>query len=167
MAEERDPRQILTAPERKTADLLVAWLTEKGYPAAVVVQPMTTVSDPLTGATSAVAGEFQVWVTKTEHAQPAAELLAEQRAGVEALKEREARRASQAGPVTAACEDCGKSSDWPGAEIGTTQTCPHCHRYMDIPDPEDTDWEGFDFGSEDEGGSEGEGDNAGEPEQGV
>jgi hypothetical protein len=29
--------------------------------------------------------------------------------------------------------------------MGTTETCPHCTGYMDIPDPDD-DWSGVDFG---------------------
>jgi hypothetical protein len=33
--------------------------------------------------------------------------------------------------------------------MGTTETCPHCSHYMDIPDP-DEDWSGVDFDSEDD-----------------
>ena len=53
------------------------------------------------------------------------------------------------GTVTVACEDCGKSSDWPATAMGTTEVCPHCAGYMDVPDP-DEDWSDVDFGTEDE-----------------
>ena len=33
--------------------------------------------------------------------------------------------------------------------MGTTEICPHCNGYMDIPDP-DEDWSDVDFGSEEE-----------------
>ena len=91
-----------------------------------------------------MAPEFEVWVTDPEHAEPARALVAEQREGVAALREREAKRAGRTGAVTAVCEECGKSSDWPAAEMGKTQECPHCGLYMDVPDP-DEDWSGVDF----------------------
>jgi hypothetical protein len=33
--------------------------------------------------------------------------------------------------------------------MGTTENCPHCTQYMDIPDPDD-DWGDVDFGTDDE-----------------
>jgi hypothetical protein len=34
--------------------------------------------------------------------------------------------------------------------MGTTEVCPHCTAYLDVPDP-DEDWSGVDFGqAEDE-----------------
>ena len=59
------------------------------------------------------------------------------------------KRASRTGTTTAICEDCGKSSDWPASAMGTTELCPHCQHYMDIPDP-DEDWGGVDFGKDEE-----------------
>ena len=48
--------------------------------------------------------------------------------------------------MTATCEDCGKPSEWPAVTMGTTDLCPHCGAYMDIPDPDD-DWSDVDFGA--------------------
>ncbi|HJZ53748.1 MAG TPA: hypothetical protein VKE74_02255 [Gemmataceae bacterium] len=144
---ERDPRFVLAVPEPKVAELLAAWLTEKGFPAEPVALPPTTATDPITHAAVPLPGEFQVWVVKIEHAEAAREAIEEQRAGVQALREREAKRANRTGTVTALCEDCGKESDWPATAMGTTQSCPHCHRYMDVPDP-DENWDDVDFGSE-------------------
>ena len=43
-----------------------------------------------------------------------------------------------------ACEECGRASEWPASQMGTTQDCPHCGAYMDIPDPEEN-WDEADF----------------------
>jgi hypothetical protein len=71
---------------------------------------------------------------------------AQRTAQLHAIRE---QRAQRSGTVTATCEECGKPSDWPATSMGKTETCPHCHKYMDIPDPDD-DWSGVDFGSEEE-----------------
>jgi|SRR5581483_5590697 len=154
---DHDPRCVLTLPDRRAAELIAAWLTEKGFPAELVVPPMATGSSALTGETEASAApEFEVWVTKPEHAGPARALLEEQREGVAALREREAQRAARTGTVTAVCEECGKPSDWPAAEMGKTEVCPHCGQYMDVPDPDES-WDDVDFGAgEGEDGSEDE-----------
>ena len=145
---DQDPRCILTAPSRQTAAALAAWLTEKQYPAEVVTPAMGTTSSALTGETdAAVAPEFEVWVADAAHAEPAKALIEEQREAIAALREREAKRAARTGTVTAACDECGKSSEWPASAMGKTQDCPHCGAYMDIPDP-DENWDGVDFGEE-------------------
>ncbi len=48
--------------------------------------------------------------------------------------------------IIAVCEQCGKSSTFPGKLDGTTQNCPHCEAYIDVGE---LDWE----------------DNFGEPEE--
>ena len=63
--------------------------------------------------------------------------------------------AKRTGTVTAVCEECGKSSEWPATAMGTTETCPHCTAYMDIPDPED-DWSEVDFGEPEEAAEDSE-----------
>lgn len=146
--EDRDPRFILALPDRKAAAAVAALLTEKEFPAEVVLPTMGTASSALTGETeAAVAPEFEVWVLKPEQAEPARAFLAEQTAVLAELREREAKRAARTGTVTAVCEECGKPSDWPAAEMGKTQECPHCGLYMDVPDP-DENWGDVDFGTE-------------------
>src|SRR3954470_15989861 len=114
---DQEPRRILTAPSRQTAEAPAAWLTEKKYPAEVVTPPMGTTSSALTGETdAAVAPEFEVWVTNPEHADPAKALIVEQRETLAALQEREAKRAARTGTVTAVCDECGKPSEWPAAD---------------------------------------------------
>lgn len=144
---EPDPRAVLVVPERHVAELIAAWLTDKGFPAEADITPMTTTADPLTGATEAGTAEYRVLVTNPEHKAPAKELIEQESAGIAELREREAKRAARTGMVEAVCEECGKSSQWEAAEMGKTQVCPHCTKYMDIPDPDD-DWAGVDFGEE-------------------
>jgi hypothetical protein len=134
---ERDPKCVLSVAEEKAAELLAAWLTEKGFPAEPVSLPPSTSEDPITHAAIPVPGEFQVWVKNLDHSKEAQELIELQRAGVQAVREREAKRATATGNITAVCEDCGKESEWPGSRIGMTEICPHCHSYMDIPDPDE------------------------------
>ena len=146
---ERDPKFVLTVAEPKAAELIAAWLTEKGFPAEMVSQPPTSVEDPITHVLTQLPGEFQVWVKSVDHVKEAQELIELQRAGVQALREREARRATATGTISAVCEECGKSSDWPGNLIGTTQDCPHCEAYMDIPDPDEV-WDESEFAADGE-----------------
>ena len=84
-----------------------------------------------------------------DQAQKAKDTLAEFLEFDAALREIRQRRASRTGTVTATCEECGKASEWPAVDMGSTQECPHCARYMDVPDP-DEDWSDVDFGTEDD-----------------
>ena len=68
-------------------------------------------------------------------------------------------RSTRTGTVEAVCEECGKSSQWPASQMGTTQDCPHCHNYMDVPDPEEN-WDEVDF-------EEGEGEEGEEEDEGA
>ena len=34
--------------------------------------------------------------------------------------------------VTATCEECGESSQFIGAMLGSVQECPHCGKFMDV-----------------------------------
>lgn len=44
------------------------------------------------------------------------------------------REANAAGPgeIEAVCEECGKTTTFPGAMDGSTQECSHCHAYIDV-----------------------------------
>jgi rRNA maturation protein Nop10 len=93
--------------------------------------------------------DFEIRVTDPKQADAAKELLTEAvAAGMKkAIRE---KRAARTGTTTATCEDCGKPSDWPASAMGTTEVCPHCGGYMDIPDPEEDDWSGVDFGEDED-----------------
>ena len=80
-------------------------------------------------------------MAKPEHVAPARQALIGQAEEVAAVRKAKEKRSARTGTVTAVCDECGKSSEWPAAAMGTTENCPHCSQYMDIPDPDD-DWEG-------------------------
>jgi hypothetical protein len=146
---ELDPRCVLVLPERSAAELIAAWLSEKGYGCELIASAPSVSVELLTNATIPEPPSYQVCILNAEQRDAALELLKEHQEGVTALRERELKRASRTGTIMAECEDCGKSSDWPATLMGTTETCPHCQNYIDIPDPED-DWSGFDFGQPEE-----------------
>ncbi len=147
---EPDPRIVFVAESAHVAEAVVQLLATNDIPAEVAALPSQTNTDPLTGATeTAPTEEFPIVVTEQGKLEAARDLLAtaHSQAKMRAVRE---KRANRTGTLTVACEDCGKSSEWPAQLMGTTEMCPHCGGYMDIPDP-DEDWSGMDFGdAEDE-----------------
>lgn len=153
-----DERVVFTAESPQLAEAVVRLLAANDIPAEIATDGPQTKSDPLTGAAEMERTEaFPVAVTDPAKLKDARELLASAQTAA-AVKEIRERRANRTGTVSATCEDCGKSSEWPAQKLGTTELCPHCGGYMDIPDPDD-DWSDVDFGEaedENENGEEGE-----------
>lgn len=149
MADERHPLCVHVVEDLRVAALLADWLTDKGYPAQVVTpNPAAEAGDSL-GLSEPTHPGIEIRVVNPDHAAPARQMIADQMEEVTALKKQKEKRAARTGTVAAVCDECGKSSEWPAAAMGTTENCPHCTQYMDIPDPDD-DWDDVDFGSEDE-----------------
>ncbi len=144
---EGDARIVFTAESLHVADAVVKLLVANDIPAEVGESPRQEAS-ALTGAAETPADEFPVVVTDPAKLGDARDLLAtaQTMAAVKAVRD---RRANRTGTVAVVCEDCGKSSDWPAQAMGTTEVCPHCASYMDIPDPDD-DWSDVDFGSDED-----------------
>jgi hypothetical protein len=146
---ERHPNCVLVCQDRPTAAALAEWLTGKGHPAEVFDAGLPGEAGDALGFSPATVGGYEVRVTDESSVQPARGLLAEHAEALEQLQSARKRREQRTGTTTAVCEECGKSSEWPASAMGTTETCPHCQNYMDIPDPED-DWSGVDFGEPEE-----------------
>ena len=138
---EPDPRCVLTIPDRRTAALIADWLTERGFPAEATVLGLRNPSELLREGQSAPVVEVRV--IDLHHAKGARELLSANAAGLAALHEHQTNRLLS---VVVTCEECGKTSTWSGEDLGTTQDCPHCLAYMDVPHP-DEKWHDEDFGS--------------------
>jgi hypothetical protein len=141
---------VFVAENQKVADAVLELLASRGISAEVHVPPIDTTTEPLTGASEIVqrTNEFEVRVTHEAQLSDAKELVASA-VGAAVVNAVRQKRAARTGNVTATCEDCGKTSEWPARAMGTTEVCPHCHAYMDIPDPDD-DWSNMDFGKEEE-----------------
>ena len=144
MSEDRDPRVVHVAPDLRTADVVASWLGEKGYLCETVPPDPPAVGTDGLGLEEPAAPGVEIRVLDVDQAEKARGALEE----AIALAKLASQRAARTGTVTATCEECGKPSDWPAADMGSTQECPHCLRYMDIPDPED-DWGDVDFGAPD------------------
>ena len=142
-----DSRVVFTAESAAVAAAVVQLLAANDIPAEVAEAPRQEAS-ALTGAAGTPADEFPVVVTDASKLTAARDLLATAQT-VAAVKAVRDRRANRTGTIAATCEDCGKSSDWSAQAMGTTEVCPHCGGYMDIPDPDD-DWSGVDFGTDDD-----------------
>jgi hypothetical protein len=143
MSDERDPRTVYLAEDAKLAEAAIQFLAANNIPAEFgPVAPVET--SALTGESS-TPEEFPILVTDPTKVEDAKALLTkvEQYPAFRAILD---KRAARTGTVTATCEDCGKPSEWPAAAMGTTEVCPHCANYMDIPDPED-EWSDVDFGA--------------------
>jgi hypothetical protein len=128
--------------------MIAGILNSAGYPTQLINE---VVAGSLDGVAGAIAGTsdqaVEIWVIDPEHIEPAKRFLAEELQSAEAER---ARRAARTGTVSVTCEECAKESTWPAAAMGTTEVCPHCGGYMDVPDPDDN-WSDIDFGaSEDE-----------------
>ena len=129
---------------------MIKYLALHSIPAEVVTDSTQTISEVVTGVSEVLPAErFEIRVTDAKQAAQARELLAtaESAAILQAIRE---KRLQRQGEVTAVCDECGQSSQWPAETMGTTESCPHCGEYMDIPDPDD-DWTGVDFGEPEEG----------------
>jgi hypothetical protein len=149
MAEEH-PMTVFVAENQKVADAVVSLLEGAGIPAEVHVPPIDASAEAITGLSDVgtKSAELEVRVTNEAKLADAKDLI-NSALGTSALRAVREKRAARSGTVTATCEECGKPSEWPATAMGTTETCPHCGAYMDIPDPDDN-WSDVDFGEAEE-----------------
>jgi hypothetical protein len=145
----RDPKCVFVADNDALADAVVKLLASAGIASEAVAPPPQTESQPITGVTDMVTpDEIEIRVMEASQVDAAKELLTSA-ANAAAIRSVRDKRANRTGTVTATCEECGKSSEWPASAMGTTEVCPHCGEYMDIPDPDD-DWSDVDIGEDED-----------------
>lgn len=107
------------------ADILVAWLAERGIPATVADR-----DNPGAFAFGVTDTEgIEVFVANEETARRAKELLAE--LDREHAAEHGAEGAEEVVEVT--CEECECSCSFSAAQRGSVQQCPECGAYVDVP----------------------------------
>lgn len=147
MSEERDPRCVLVVGEPSVATAVAELLTNKGFPAEVVTPGLIATPGDSLGLSEETLAALEVRVVNPDHAEPARKVIEEEKAVQKEMQALKERRAARTGTVAAVCEECGQSSEWPASQMGTTQDCPHCGAYMDIPDPEER-WNDEDFAGE-------------------
>lgn len=103
------------------ADIIVAWLEERGIAAMVKDRYAAgTLQVPQVVAPRGI----EVCVLDAQQAEPAHALLAEHAAE---------HAVPKGAPVNATCEECGATTQFAAAQSGSVQSCPHCRAYLDVP----------------------------------
>lgn len=128
----RDPKCVHVADSLSEAQSVAHFLSGLGFPAQVMNPATLGGLLGLTWAsrTGVSATGLEVWVDDPAHAEPALQKLQT----FEAEKTQKVADKATKGPVEAECEECGKCSTFPAAERDSTQDCPHCGAYMDVPE---------------------------------
>lgn len=131
----RDPRCVFVADDFGTAGVVVSVLGAHDIEAVIMDE---ATQGGLEGLTWMAPGRvstrgLEVWATTPEEAARGRAILAEQTAAIRAAA---AARAARTGPVTATCEACGATTEFPPARAGRTDNCSRCRAYLDVPDPD-------------------------------
>src|SRR5262245_66218929 len=119
----RDPKCVYVTDRASKAEVIVLLLGENNI-AAQLVNPVN-----LAGQELGSANGIEVWVNDFADAERAMEVIARHR---EVLKE----KAERTYIVKVECYVCGKVCEFPAADAGTVQTCPHCGEYLEVPELE-------------------------------
>jgi hypothetical protein len=115
----RDPKCVFVVDRMSKAEVIVFLLGENKIAAQVMK------AEEVPGADNRI----EIWVNDIADAERARELIAQRQ---EALREKAARTHT----VKAECYACGKVGEFPVAEAGTVQACPHCGEYLEVPELE-------------------------------
>ena len=142
----RDPSCIFVAADVGQAAVVVNWLGHHGIRARIMDTMTLGGLEGLTAWVGVSSRGIEVWVADKADSERARSLIAEHQQSLSALL----TRRESAGPVSAQCEECGGTSEFSGGQRGTVQNCPHCGRYLDVPD----DDVGAEDGIEDSTGDE-------------
>jgi hypothetical protein len=135
----RDPFAAYNAGSNVEAHLVCGLLQDAGIE-AVVIEDVSQVGVWL-GGTVAEIHKPQVWIERADIERARPVLTDYERRNAQ---RRSAERGEpEAGPpIEVVCEECSKRSEFPAAQKGTTQSCPHCRAYVDVGD--DAALEGWD-----------------------
>jgi len=121
----RDLTCVYRALDVAEADIVAAWLDDQGI--TVHVKHRHAGSQvPLTVAPRGI----EVCVIDPAQVESAEALVREH---LQHRKEKTDENAAGRS-IEAVCEECGKASRFPFEQRGTVQTCPHCRRYLDLPE---------------------------------
>lgn len=145
---DRDPKCVFVADTLAESHSVVAFLGANGIDAQVMNELTLGGFEGLTAWLPGKASlrGLEVWVTDPATADSARKLIAENEA---TLQRAEASRALRTEPISATCEECGRTAVFPPADQGTVQDCPHCRAFIDVPDADEENNEsGVDFEEE-------------------
>jgi hypothetical protein len=135
----RDPFAAYNAGSNVEAHIVCGLLQDAGIE-ALVIEDVSQVG-VWAGGTVAELHKPQVWIERADidRARPVLTDY-ERRSAERRAAERGEREAGP--PVEVVCEECGKRCEFPAAQKGTVQNCPHCRAYVDVGD--EVGFEGWD-----------------------
>lgn len=119
--------RVYVAANVDEANIVVAWLAERNI-RAIIPDVHTTAT---LGLPNLIPGSIQVCVADPGQLDEARALLAEQK---EALAQHVAG-VSESDLIDVVCPNCGETLSVERREAGHVLECPHCHEYVDAPDP--------------------------------
>lgn len=148
----RDPKCVFVANTLGEAEAATTWLDGEGIEAQVVDVNAVGGLDGLTALSPTGVGQrgIEVWVKDAADIERASALLARHDAELQAKAK---VRAADPTPVEVVCEECGKSTRFPGEQRGSVQSCSVCGAFMDVPG-DDEDWSEAEAAGEGEAGEE-------------
>lgn len=120
-----DPVCVRRSATTEEADVIAAWLDDQGIKATVMGHD--SFGHQAFGVTDPEG--VGVFVADEAAAERAVELLTEH--------DKVTTKGSDTGgggTVSFKCEGCGGAATFPVALKGTTQECPHCGAYVDVPE---------------------------------
>ena len=125
----RDPFAAYNAGSNVEAHVVCGLLQDAGVE-SLVVEDVSAVGWGWAGPLAEVH-KPQVWIERDdiERARPVLTDY-ERRNAVRRAAERGGGEAAP--PVEVTCEECGRRSEFPAAQTGTVQSCPHCRAYVDV-----------------------------------
>jgi hypothetical protein len=116
------PVCIRSTASLEEASIIVAWLATQGVEAQIA-DP----GNPGVMAFGVTDPEgIEIYVKDEETAQTARKLLKEH--------DQEKGKAHHPGSVEMTCDSCGTKTRFSADTRGTTQECPECGAYMDVPE---------------------------------
>ena len=129
------PVSVYNAENNLEAEMICTYLGQNG------IEAYPTLDESLAGywmfGTLPEIHKPQVWVDQSsvEAARP---LLIQYENDV--VRRRARSNESDNGTIGVVCEECGKTTTFPAAKLGTVQDCSHCSAYVDVGDEEPFDW---------------------------
>lgn len=127
----RDPFAGFNAGSNVEAHLVCGLLEDAGI-RAMVIEDVSQVGVWF-GGTVAEIHKPQVWIERANTERARVVLTDYERRNAERRGAgRGAREMGQ--PVAVVCDECAKRSEFPAAQRGTVQSCPHCRAYVDVGD---------------------------------
>jgi predicted RNA-binding Zn-ribbon protein involved in translation (DUF1610 family) len=124
---------LLSVEDPAVAEAIVAWLAAQEIEAEVR-------DGALSDSTGLApeANQKEVWLRDPEQRALAIQIIEK-----EAQRLTIQRETEEEYEIVLDCESCGQRMVFSSKVKGTVQECPHCAEYVDIPDPNDED---FDYG---------------------